>query len=140
MVIRTEMQHEISIGTAVGTVSTERDPTYVTGLSFDTTYYYAYVEAGSRFYSEGIKVDSVRTRAKWVPAEYGEIRRVSRIRKDLREFLHTTGWAWHLRSTISPSGHYLLAWIKFANYFVRVNHLQTTISKWTIYRPNGHEY
>jgi hypothetical protein len=46
----------------------------------------------------------------------------------------------HLRSTIFPSGHYLLAWIKFANYFDRVNHLQTTISKWTIYRPNGHEY
>jgi hypothetical protein len=45
-----------------------------------------------------------------------------------------------LRSTIFPSGHYILAWIKFANKFDRVNHLQTTVSKWTIYHPNGHEY
>jgi hypothetical protein len=78
------------IGTAVGTVSTKRDPAYVTGLSFDTTYYYAYVEPGSRFYLKGIKSDSVRTRAKWVPAEYGEIRRVSRIRKDFEEFLYSS--------------------------------------------------
>jgi hypothetical protein len=77
------------IGTAVGSVSTKRDPTYVTGLSLDTTYYYAYVEPGSRFYLEGIKSDSGRTRANWVPAEYGGIRRVSRIRKDSTEFLYS---------------------------------------------------
>jgi hypothetical protein len=69
-------------------------PTYVTHmrtrLLFDTTYYYTYVEPGSRFYLEGIKSDSVRTRAKWVPAEYGEIRRVSQIRKDLPEFLRSS--------------------------------------------------
>jgi hypothetical protein len=50
---------------------------------------------------EGIKSDSVRTRAKWVPAEYGEIRRVSRIRKDLEEFpLHTVSSEGNLKLLI----------------------------------------
>jgi hypothetical protein len=71
-------------------LSTEREPTYVTGLQFDTTYYYAYVEPGSGFYLEGTKSDSVRTRAKCVPAVYGQIRRTSRNRKDFEEFLYSS--------------------------------------------------
>jgi hypothetical protein len=82
-------------------LSIEREPTYVTGLQLDTTYYYTYVEPGRGFYLEGIKSDYVRTRAKWVPAEYGEIRRVSRIRKDLEEFpLHTVSSEGNLKLLI----------------------------------------
>jgi hypothetical protein len=61
-------------------------PTYARGLRPIRLTITTCVDSGTLFYSEGVNCNSVRTRAKTVPAYIVKFRRASRNRKELPEF------------------------------------------------------